>query len=317
MKAEPIQDRDEPLGIPERLVQNTERAIRGKREAVRHAIIALIARGHLLIEDVPGVGKTTLAWALARSVGGDFHRVQFTSDLLPSDIIGVNVWDPQDRCFEFKKGPVFANVVLADEINRTTPRTQSALLEAMSEGTVTVDNTVHRLPDPFFVIATQNPVEHHGTYPLPDSQLDRFLMRIRMGYPTPEAEREILPTGRLREREEVEAVIDLQDLRDLQDRAQAVRFDDDLAAYLVEMVGRTREWDLLDVGVSPRGSQDLYRACQARALLEGRDHVVPDDIKAMTAPILAHRLIPRDPGLEGVRLEALLEALLEKVPVPL
>jgi MoxR-like ATPase len=316
MNQDPTQGRRAPDSIPERLVESVERAIRGKDRVVRQAIIALIARGHLLIEDVPGVGKTTLARALARSVGGDFHRIQFTSDLLPSDIIGVNVWDPQVGAFDFRRGPVFANVVLADEINRTTPRTQSALLEAMSEGTVSVDNTIHQLPEPFFVIATQNPVEHYGTYPLPDSQLDRFLMRIRMGYPSPEAEREIVTNGVRREMEDMEAVIGLEELRRLQDGIEEVRVDPDLTTWLVDLVSRTREWDVLEVGVSPRGSQDLYRACQTCAVLEGRDHVIPDDVKAMASPVLAHRLIPRDPSLEGLRLEALLEALLEKIPVP-
>lgn len=317
MKAEPLRNRDRACEVPHRILESVETVVRGKHEVVRLAVTALLAHGHLLIEDVPGVGKTTLASALARSIGGQFHRIQFTSDLLPSDIIGVNVWDPAARVFDFKKGPVFANVVLADEVNRTTPRTQSSLLEAMSEGTVSVENETHPLPQPFFVIATQNPVEHFGTYPLPDSQLDRFLMRIRMGYPEADVEQEILTSGGAATLPEVQAVTDPAELVWLQEQVRQIKVEKDLAAYLVQIVRATREWEVLELGVSPRGTQDFYRACQAWAMLEGRDHVVPDDVQELALPVLAHRLIPRDAAADSQRLEALLQARLREISVPL
>lgn len=300
----------------ERLIENIERVVRGKDEIVRLAVTALLARGHLLVEDVPGVGKTTLASCLARSVGGAFRRIQFTSDLLPSDILGVNVWNPEPRAFEFHPGPIFANLVLADEINRTTPKTQSALLEAMSEGTVTIDDRVHQLPDPFLVIATQNPVEHSGTFPLPESQLDRFLLRTRMGYPDPASEVEILMSEGPRVPEDLDSVASLDDLRRLRDEVEGVIVHPDVARYLVDVVGRTRDWEAVLVGASPRASRDLFRAVQARAFMDGRDHAVPDDVKALAVPVLAHRLIARDGG-DPVRLEALLLERIDSVPVPL
>jgi MoxR-like ATPase len=302
------------------LVRNVEQVIRGKDEVVRLVVTALVARGHVLVEDVPGVGKTTLVETLARSLGGVFHRIQFTSDLLPSDIVGVSLWNPERRAFEFRRGPIFANLVLADEINRATPKTQSALLEAMSEATVTVDDRVHPLPDPFLVLATQNPVDHSGTFPLPDSQLDRFLLRTRMGYPSPDDELAVVRGGGRRRLEDVEPVLSVDDIVALRDAADAVHVDEDLAAYLVAIVSRTRTWDAVIVGASPRASVDLYRAAQARALMHGRDHVVPDDVKHMAVPVLAHRLVlrdARDAGLEsGRRVAALLRALVEDVPVP-
>ena len=300
----------------ERLVENVERVVRGKHDVVRLAVTALLAQGHLLLEDVPGVGKTTLASCLARSIGGAFRRIQFTSDLLPSDILGVSVWNPERRVFEFHPGPIFANLVLADEINRTTPKTQSALLEAMSEGRVTIEDTGHALPDPFLVIATQNPVEHSGTFPLPESQLDRFLLRTRMGYPDPESEVEILTGRGPRVPEQLEAVLDLDDLRGLRAAVERVSVHPDVARYLVDLVGRTREWEAVLVGASPRASRDLYRAAQARAFMDGRDHVVPDDVKALAVPVLAHRLIGRDVGGAPERLEALLQERVESVSVP-
>jgi MoxR-like ATPase len=299
-------------------VASIESVIRGKDEVVRLVVTAFLARGHVLIEDVPGVGKTTLAEALARSVGGTFHRIQFTSDLLPSDITGVNLWNPETRAFEFRRGPVFANLVLADEINRTTPKTQSALLEAMAEGTVSVDDRVHALPDPFLVVATQNPVEHSGTFPLPDSQLDRFMLRTRMGYPAPEEEVAILRGGGRKRVGDLEPVLGLEDLRQLRAQADAVAFDDELAAYLVAIVARTRDTAGIEVGASPRASVDLYRASQARALMEGRSHVVPDDVKELAVPVLAHRLILRDErgGDAARRAAAMLRAICDDVRVP-
>jgi MoxR-like ATPase len=310
-----------PIGTDspaDRLVASIEQVIRGKDDVVRLVVTAFLARGHVLIEDVPGVGKTTLAEALARSVGGSFHRIQFTSDLLPSDITGVNLWNPEARTFEFRKGPLFANLVLADEINRTTPKTQSALLEAMAEGTVSVDDRVHPLPDPFLVVATQNPVDHSGTFPLPDSQLDRFMLRTRMGYPSPAEEVEILRGGGRRRVEELDEVLTLDELRRLRSSVDGVSFDAELAAYLVAIVSKTRETPGIEVGASPRASVDLYRASQAHALMHGRAHVVPDDIKALAVPVLAHRLILKDERAAdgGRRAGALLRALVDTVPVP-
>ncbi|MBI4465276.1 MAG: MoxR family ATPase [Acidobacteria bacterium] len=275
-----------------RLEQGLRQVIRGKGEAVYLALVALISRGHLLIEDVPGVGKTTLAHALARSLSCKFQRVQFTSDLLPSDVLGISVYNPHRENFEFKPGPVFANVLLADEINRTTPKTQSALLEAMNERQVTVDNHTYQLPDPFMVIATQNPIEHHGTYPLPESQLDRFLMRIRMGYPGWEGEREILRTSQnWNGVGNLEPVASVEEVRQWQQAAHQVRVEDSLVHYMLTLVARTREQEHLALGVSPRGSQALYRAAQALALLEGRDYCIPEDFKRLALPVFAHRVV--------------------------
>jgi MoxR-like ATPase len=267
-------------------------AIRGKSDTIRLAVCALLARGHLLIEDIPGVGKTTLARALAAALGGTFRRIQFTSDLLPADIVGVSVFKPDSQTFEFRRGPIFANVVLADEINRTTPRTQSALLEAMSEGQVSVDDRSYPLENPFLVLATQNPAEHFGTYPLPESQMDRFLLRIRIGYPAPEAERQIL-----RERGSGDPVAALQpalshdELRALQDLVDRVRVDDALLDYAMAIIEATRHSSQLEIGVSTRGAIAWYRVAQAHALLEGRAFCIPDDFKQLAVPALAHRVV--------------------------
>jgi MoxR-like ATPase len=267
------------------------RVIRGKDEVVRLALISILARGHLLLEGVPGVGKTTLAHALAKALDCSFQRVQFTSDMLPSDVVGISIYSALEQQFEFKRGPVFTNVLLADEINRTTPKTQSALLEAMNEGQVTVDAHSYPLPRPFLVIATQNPVEHHGTYPLPESQLDRFLMRVRMGYPDSKAEREILRaeagTAQL---ESLKPVLTGADVLDIQEAVAQVRVDDSLLNYALEIVRRTRTSEQLALGVSPRGSQMLYRAAQAMAFLEGRTFCVPEDFKPLVVPVFAHRV---------------------------
>ena len=304
------------------LLRSVEQVIRGKDEVIRLVVTAILARGHVLIEDVPGVGKTTLAESLARSIGGQFHRIQFTSDLLPSDILGVNLWNAETRSFEFRRGPLFANVVLADEINRATPKTQSALLESMAEGTVTVDDRVHVLPSPFFVLATQNPVDQSGTFPLPDSQLDRFLLRTHVGYPSAADEVAILRGAGRRALSDVSAVLSLDGLRMLQDQVDHVRVDPDLAAYLVEIVGKTRSSESIAIGASPRASVDLFRAAQARALMDGRDHVGPDDIKALAVPVLAHRLVLREGDAAGrgrggsQRVAALVAALAASVRVP-
>jgi MoxR-like ATPase len=264
-------------------------SIRGKAEVLRLSIACLLARGHLLIEDVPGVGKTTLAQAMARSVRSSFHRLQFTSDMLPSDVLGVTIYNAHTEEFEFKKGPIFTNFLLADEINRATPKTQSALLEAMNEQQVTIDGRSYELIQPFMVIATQNPVEHHGTYPLPESQLDRFLMRIRIGYPDIAAEREIVRQSKTSS-DLGRAVITGEELSHLQDAVQQVQVDEALVDYMLAIVEKTRTHDSLAMGVSPRGAQALFRASQALAAAEGREYAIPDDVKRMVVPVFAHRV---------------------------
>lgn len=297
------------------------KVIRGKDEVVRLALVSILARGHLLIEGVPGVGKTTLGQALARSLDCSFQRVQFTSDMLPSDVLGISIYSASEQKFEFKHGPVFTNVLLADEINRTTPKTQSALLEAMNEGQVTVDAHSYPLPQPFLVIATQNPVEHHGTYPLPESQLDRFLMRVRMGYPDREAEREILRSeAGAAQLENLQPVLTAAEVLEMQRAVTAVRVDDSLVNYTLAITGKTRESNHLTLGVSPRGSQMLYRAAQAMAFLEGRSFCVPEDFKPLVVAVFAHRVVPD--GLYASTLkkseqaEQILQEIVESVPVP-
>jgi MoxR-like ATPase len=296
-------------------------AIRGKAEVLRLSLVSLLSKGHLLIEDVPGVGKTTLAHALARSVRCEFHRLQCTSDMLPSDILGVTVYNAHSGEFEFKPGPVFTNFLLADEINRATPKTQSALLESMSDRQVTTDGRSYPLPEPFMVIATQNPVEHHGTYPLPESQLDRFLMRIRIGYPDRTSEREILRNAGRPAEVAVDAVLDREQLLAMQDRVDTVAVDDALADYMLAIVDRTRTHESLVLGVSPRGAQALYRSCQALALIEGRDYVLPDDIKRLVPPVFAHRVIVNSRTVLTSRTadaaERVLQDILTQIDVPI
>jgi|SRR5579885_288917 len=311
---------------PQRSLRNLEasltRVIRGSGEPVHLALVALLSHGHLLIEDVPGVGKTTLAHALARSLSCTFHRIQFTSDLLPSDVIGLSIYNQHLGTFEFKPGPVFANVLLADEINRTTPKTQSALLEAMNERQVTVDNQTYRLPDPFIVIATQNPVEHHGTYPLPESQLDRFLMRIRMGYPGMDEERQIVRASLNGDTvDSVGPVATAEEVRLLQGAVRDVTVDEQLVSYMLTIVAKTREHDSLVLGVSPRGSQALYRAAQALAVVEGRSYCIPDDFKRLAVPVFAHRVVVSTRYASSLKkseqAEAIIRDILEGIEVPL
>jgi MoxR-like ATPase len=274
------------------LVRSISQVVKGKDEVIKLALTTLLARGHLLIEDVPGVGKTTLAHALARSFRCSFQRIQFTSDLLPGDVIGVSVFSPVTKEFEFRPGPIFANIIVADEINRTTPKTQSSLLEAMNEAQITVDNHTHPLPNPFLVLATQNPIEHHGTYPLPESQLDRFLMRIRMGYPGRESEKEILRNNAgAAPVDKMTPVMDASDVVAMQDNVSRVKVDESLLDYALEIVDRTRQTEQLSLGVSPRGAVMLHRAAQARAFLEGRDFCLPDDFKRLVVPVFAHRVV--------------------------
>lgn len=299
------------------LEENIGRVVKGKPEVIRMAVIALLAKGHLLIEDVPGVGKTTLAHALARSLGCVFQRIQFTSDLLPSDIIGVSIYNQAKHEFEFKPGPIFSNIILADEINRTTPKTQSCLLEAMNDYQVSVENRTYPLPMPFMVLATQNPLEYHGTFPLPESQLDRFMMRIRIGYPSANHEMEIL-TSRERRVEDLSPVISSDEVLELQSLSEKVRMESSLADYILKIVNATRTSDLLTLGVSTRGALHLYRAAQARAMADGREYCIPDDIKDMAYPVLAHRVILSS-KLDSARedAEGVIQDILEKVSVPI
>lgn len=301
------------------LEENLERVVLGKRDVIRLCVVALLAGEHILLEDVPGVGKTLIAKALARSVSGTFRRIQFTPDLLPADITGSSYYNAKGSDFVFSRGPVFANIVLADEINRTTPRTQSALLEAMSERQVSVDGTTHLLERPFMVIATQNPLEFEGTYPLPESQLDRFLMRISVGYPERDQELRVLVDHRAGEPvDRLEAVLTGRQVEELQDEVRRVRVDDSINEYLLDVVHATRTTEDLQVGVSIRGALSYYRACQALAMAEGRDYVVPDDVKRLAVPILSHRVLTKGYLHGGQReaLEALIGRLVEEVPVP-
>ncbi|MBP1619631.1 MAG: hypothetical protein H6Q02_398 [Acidobacteria bacterium] len=307
----------------EQLKQAVGRVIRGKADTIEAIIAALLARGHVLIEDIPGVGKTTLAHALARSLNLTFTRIQFTSDTLPSDVIGVSLWRSERGEFEFMPGPVFTNVLLADEINRATPKTQAALLEAMNERTVTVEKTRYRLREPFLVMATQNPVEYLGTYPLPESQLDRFLLRLAIGYPSPEEELELLRCGGVEgELEAVQPVLQAGEMLELQGRVREVRVADRLLAYLHELVLATRRHPGLALGVSTRGALALHRACQALALVEGRDYVIPDDAARLAEPVMAHRVVLAggEAGEGWSRSEAeraVIREVLEATPVPL
>jgi len=301
---------------------NIERVIKGKSSVIELVVVALLARGHLLIEDVPGVGKTTLAHSLARSLGCSFKRIQFTSDLLPSDILGLSVFHQQTQVFDFKPGPIFAHIVLADEINRTTPKTQSSLLEAMNDAQVSVDSQTYPLPCPFMVIATQNPWEHHGTFPLPESQLDRFLMRIRVGYPALADEKKVLDRPPSRHpADELNAVLTLQDVLDLQNRVEKVRLDDSLMDYLLAIVAETRRNELCALGVSTRGAMALHQAAKALALVRDRDYCLPDDIKGLAPMVLAHR-VTLHTG-QGARrhhaddAEQVIRDIVETVPVPL
>lgn len=288
--------------LVEKLQQNIETAINGKPKAVRLAIVALLGGGHLLIEDAPGVGKTSLAKAIAKSLNCNFTRLQFTPDMLPSDILGSSVFLPNLGEFEFRKGPLFTNVLLADEINRTSPRTQSALLESMNESQVSIEGTTHKLDPPFFVIATQNPFEFEGTFPLPENQLDRFMLCVSIGYPQPEVEKEILRNHRNGEPvDQIQPVLEASQLESLQQAVRDVRVDDSLSDYLLKIVAATREHPELTLGVSTRGALTLYRAAQARALIENRDYVIPDDVKELALPVLAHRVASQGLVREGRR----------------
>jgi MoxR-like ATPase len=310
------------LELLDHLIQEVETVFHGKKEVVRLSVASLLARGHLLFEDVPGVGKTTLSHALAKALGLGFRRVQFTSDLLPSDVLGVSVYNPQTADFEIRKGPIFTNVVVADEINRAPPRTQSGLLEAMQDGSVTIDDRTFVLPKPFLVLATQNPLEHHGTYPLPESQLDRFLMRVTIGYPDQTAERRILTDSKSLEPviDRMRAVLSPTQVIQLQDRVEEVEVDPAILDYLMAIVQKTRATPRIRMGVSPRGNIALFRAARAYALTHGRTYLTPDDVRELVVPCLAHRILPA--GASGTTFDmhdeaaSILEGILEEVEAP-
>ncbi len=299
---------------------NLEKVIRGKKDVLDLAITALLSRGHLLIEDVPGVGKTTLAHGLARSINCTFQRIQFTSDLLPSDVIGVTVYRQSEHAFEFRHGPIFANIVLADEINRATPKTQSALLEAMNDRQVSVEKVTYRLPEPFMLLATQNPLEFSGTFPLPESQLDRFTMCIKIGYPEAADEKEILKSASSASiLKGLGPVLSAGELLEMQEAAEGVKVDNDLVNYILAIAAGTRNHKRIRLGVSPRGTMTLYRAAQSYAIVEGRQYCIPDDIKRLSAPVFAHRIIPASHGTEeeGEDAITLIEEIVSNINVPI
>ncbi|MFW6174272.1 MAG: AAA family ATPase [Chloroflexota bacterium] len=308
----------QPNSLADRLVQNVERVIVGKTDAVRLLTTALIARGHALIEDVPGVGKTMLARSLARSAGCQFQRIQFTPDLLPSDITGASIYNQKTSDFEFRAGPIFSQILLADEVNRATPKTQSALLEAMEEQQVTVEGRTNKLPRPFMVLATQNPVEYEGTFPLPEAQLDRFFLRVEVGYPSPEDEIAIMERQMTAEPlEELEPVATPEDVVAMQDAARQIFVHDYVKQYIVALVNSTRERDEAALGASPRASLALMRGGQALALMDGREYVTPDDVKTMAVPVMAHRIILSPSArMRGMTGDTFVREILDDIPVP-
>jgi MoxR-like ATPase len=303
----------------QQVIENIEQVIVGKREAIWLSLVALVAEGHVLLDDVPGVGKTMMVKALAKSINVDFKRIQFTPDLLPSDVVGISIYNPKEAEFQYRPGPIMSHIVLGDEINRTSPKTQSALLEGMEEGRVTVDGVTRKLPAPFFVMATQNPIEFEGTYTLPEAQLDRFLLKLNMGYPTLNEEVEILNRLGMDEPvERLQPVMNLEELLEIQKRVKEVYVDETIKRYIVELTHRTREHKLVQLGVSPRGSIALMKAAQALALLHGRDYCLPDDVQKLAPYVLAHRLILKSEAKFGGHTpEAIIKHIVEKVYVPI
>ena len=308
---------NEFVEIVTQLTRNIQSVIIGKNEVVESCVIGLLAEGHILLEDVPGMGKTTLAKSLARTLGVSAQRIQFTPDLLPSDLTGTVVWDQQENQFHFREGPVFAHVVLADEINRASPKTQSALLECMEEHQVTIDLKTHTLPEPFFVIATQNPAEYEGVYPLPESQLDRFAMRLSIGYPSPEAEKTLIRNQRIEHPlEALRPVTDVTQIRAMQSYVRSIAISDSIYDYILRLAQATREHSQIMLGLSPRGALTLARTAQALAATQGRDFVLPDDVKAVAPPVMSHRLLPHpEVRMNGFSPDRLIENLLHSVPI--
>jgi MoxR-like ATPase len=319
MASEPISAPRSRNGIAA-LQENVERVIRGKSEVVQFCIAALLAKGHILLEDVPGVGKTMLAHALARSLSLSFQRIQFTSDLLPADIVGVTIYNQDAQEFEFISGPVFTNILLADEINRATPKSQSALLEAMSEGMISVEKKRLPLPDPFLVLATQNPIEHVGTYPLPESQLDRFLMKLTIGYPNVTDEKKLLRSGGAQDAlEHLGPVLEAQEVRDLQQQVATIHVNESLVDYLMSIVQTTRTHPEAALGVSTRGALTYFKACQALAMVNGREFVIPEDVKRLAAPVLSHRIVMKDRRLLRADVspeQRFIQRIVSEIPVP-
>ncbi|MBM7588392.1 MoxR-like ATPase [Bacillus pakistanensis] len=302
----------------EDIIANIEKVMIGKRNVTELSLVALLSGGHVLLEDVPGVGKTMMVRALAKSVGASFKRIQFTPDLLPSDVIGVSIYNPRDMEFHFRPGPIMGNIILADEINRTSPKTQSALLEGMEESSVTIDGVSRKLEKPFFVMATQNPIEYEGTYPLPEAQLDRFLLKMKMGYPEPLEEMEVLTRAQKNPPiEELEPVITLEELRLLQQEVKEVLVDETIKKYIIDIANRTRIHTNVYLGASPRGSIALMKACQSYAYLQGRDYVVPDDVQYLAPNVFAHRIILKSEAkYEGITAEEVVQRVIARIPVP-
>lgn len=301
-----------------RVIKNIESVMVGKRDVSLLSLVAILANGHVLLEDVPGVGKTMMVKALAKSIGAEFKRIQFTPDLLPSDVTGVSIYNPKELRFEFREGPLFGNIVLADEINRTSPKTQSALLEGMEEGSVTVDGNTRILAKPFFVMATQNPVDYEGTYPLPEAQLDRFLFKLRMGYPTKSEEFEVLTLAeKERPIHKIESVISKEELAELQDEIQTVYVDETIKNYIIDITSKTRKHPSVYLGASPRASIALMKAAQAYAYILGRDYIIPDDIQYLAVYTLAHRIILRSEAkFEGKSSEDIIGEIISRTSVP-
>ncbi|KIL50649.1 AAA family ATPase [Jeotgalibacillus soli] len=302
----------------ENILLNIEHVMIGKRNVAELSVVALLAQGHVLLEDVPGVGKTMMVRALAKSVGANFKRIQFTPDLLPSDVIGVSIFNPKELEFQFRPGPIMGNIILADEINRTSPKTQSALLEGMEEGSITVDGVTRTLDKPFFVMATQNPIEYEGTYPLPEAQLDRFLLKMRMGYPNAREEIEVLNRLQIASPiDQLSPVLTLEELRDLQREVKEVVVDDTIKSYIVDLANKTRNHPNVYLGASPRGSIALMKASQAYAMLHGRDYVLPDDVQFLAPYIFSHRIILKSEAkYEGISAEDVMERILARTHVP-
>ena len=301
-----------------KVIDNIENVIIGKRNIVELSLVALLADGHVLLEDVPGVGKTMMVRSLAKSINASFKRIQFTPDLLPSDVTGVSIYNPQLQEFIFRPGPIMGNIILADEINRTSPKTQAALLEGMEEASVTVDGVTRQLEKPFFVMATQNPIEYEGTYPLPEAQLDRFLLKMKIGYPTMQEEMEVLNLARkAKPIEELEPVISMEEIRVLQEEVLEIHVEDTLKRYLVDLSARTRIHPNVNLGVSPRGTISLMKAAQAYALLNGRDYVLPDDVQYLAPAVLSHRIILKSEAkYGGIDAESIIQDIVRKIPVP-